>query len=167
MEKNRDASEVSPDRQFVWVDPARPSIRTIFTARVRLAGEDIDRADIQEGLRITTRAYEAMKNHAEARNIHFLVVMIPTKERVYCGYLKETGASIPDALLTLCDDEERVRAQLAELFAAKGIGFVDVRPALQAEVHAHAAIYPQDSDGHPTAEGYRAIARAAFAALPR
>lgn len=167
MEKDRMASGLPPDRQMVWVDPAAPSIRTIFTAQKRLEALDSRRPDVQEGLRITMRAHEAMKANADARKIRLLVVVIPTKERVYCGYLKQCGASMPESLIALCDEEERVTTEIEAFLAARGIEFVDTREALEERVRAHRTIYPQDDDGHPTSEGYRAIARAVFDALQR
>jgi acetyltransferase AlgX (SGNH hydrolase-like protein) len=167
MEKERLASGVSPDQQMVWADPADSAIRTIFTARKRLEALDTRRLDVQEGLRITERAFETMKASAGARSIRVLVVVIPTKERVYCAYLNGTGASMPGSLTEVCDDEERVTAEIENSLVSKGIEFVDTRKALEEGVRAHRAIYPQDGDGHPTAEGHRAIARAVFEELRR
>lgn len=65
LEKDRLAAQVNPDSQMVWVDPADHSVRTIFMAQRWLLRLDTGNPDIHEGLRITKRAFEALKAHAD------------------------------------------------------------------------------------------------------
>ena len=95
------------------------------------------------------------------------MVLIPTKERVYCPYLAQCGDPIPPALARLCDAEDRVKEDVVDFFESKGIVYVDVTQALSDAARRHALIYPQDSDNHPVAAGYAVIAGAVFDALQR
>jgi hypothetical protein len=167
LEKDRLATQSAPESQMVWVDPADHSIRTIFTAQRRLAVLETRRPDIQEGLRITKRAFEAMKVHVGARGARLLVVLIPTKERAYCPYLEHCGNPMPAALVRLCAVEERVKGDVIDFFESRGIDYVDVTQALSDEARRHTPIYPQDSDGHPAPAGHAVIARVVFDALQR
>jgi len=167
LERDRLAAQVTPDSQMVWVDPADHSVRTIFTAKRRLSALDTRRPNIQEGLRISKRAFEAIKAHAAARGVRLLVVLIPTKEQAYSRYLEQCGSPMPAALIRLCAVEARVKGDMVEFLESKGIGYVDVTQALAEATQRHVPIYPQNSDSHPVGAGYGVIARAVFDALQR
>jgi hypothetical protein len=164
-EKDRLASQVTPDVQMIWIDPSKHSVRTIFTPQLRLSALDPQLPSVQEGLRITKRAFTSLRSDADAQGAQLLVVLIPTKERAYCHYLKDSGAHMPNALVRLCDAEQRDKEDLEQFFATREIEYVDVTGALEEKIHEHVQIYPTDSDGHPQATGYSLIARAVYDAV--
>ena len=166
-EQERIASRVTPDRQMIWTDPSRDSVRTIFTARVSLSALDTRRPIVREGLRITKRVFTSLKSDADAQGMKLLVVLIPTKERAYCRYLKKSGGDIPDAFFRLCDVEEQVKKELMLFFATKSIAYVDVSLAMEEQIEKHLQIYPKNSDTHPEAAGYGVIARVVYDAVRR
>jgi len=92
--------------------------------------------------------------------VKLLVVLIPTKERVYCDYLRKSGDTLPGSFMPLCGAEDQVKADLTKHLADGGIAFVDVLRPLQERVARHEQIYPTNADGHPLAAGYGAMARA-------
>jgi hypothetical protein len=161
------ASKMSADQRMSWTDPADPTVKTVFTAHGRLWVQDVSRPIVAEGVSITKRAFAALKDDADAQGMRLLVVLIPTRERVYCPYLQRSGAALPPAHQKLCAAEEAVKADIVQALRAKGIRFVDVAPALEAQVERHVPIYPPTSDGHPTPLGHRAIADAVHAALAK
>ena len=164
-EKDRKASQVTSDVQMIWFDPYNPSVRTIFTPQLRLSAEDPKLSSVQEGMRITKQAFASLKNGAEAQGAKLLVVLIPTKERAFCRYLEESGEHIPNAFFRLCDAEQQDKEDLEHFFSTRGIAYVDVTGALEEKIYEHVKIYPADSDAHPQAIGYAAIARRVYETL--
>lgn len=154
------ARQMPVDERMSWSDPAKPELKTVFTPRDRLWVQDLTQANVREGMAITQRAFAAIKDEADKRKLPLLVVLIPTRERAYCPYLKSTGATLPPSYVKLCEVEDATKAELVKALSAKGIGYVDSTSALEAEVAKHVQIYPPTSDGHPTALGHKAIAEA-------
>ena len=167
MEQKGLAAKMTADQRMSWSDPAAPSVMTVFTPQQRASAEDMSQPNVREGMQLTQRAFAAIKDEADKQGVPLLVVLIPTREKVYCPYLKATGATLPPAFQKLCEIEEANKAELVQAFNAKGIAFVDASPALEAEVARHIQIYPPTSDGHPTSLGHKAIAESVLAALKR
>lgn len=164
-ERDRAALQVTPDRQMIWIDPFGQSVRTIFTPQLRLSALDPQLPSVQEGLRITKRAFASLKRDADAQGAQLLVILIPTKERAYCRYLKDSGQHIPNTLIRLCDAEGRVKEDLVHFFATSKIAYVDVTAAMEEQIYRHVQIYPTDSDAHPQVTGYSVIAHAVYDAV--
>jgi lysophospholipase L1-like esterase len=162
------ADKMTADQRMSWSDPAAPGVTTVFTALQRMTAQDTaSQPNAREGLQIAKRAFAAIKDEADKQGVALLVVLIPTRERVYCPYLKATGATLPPAYLKLCQIEEANKAELVQALGAKGIAHVDPTGAMEAQVEKHVQIYPPTSDGHPTSLGHRVIAESVWAALKR
>jgi lysophospholipase L1-like esterase len=159
-EQKNVAVRSSPDAQFPWVDRVRPQVRTTFRPQGRLAVLDLQARGVQEGLRISKLALTGLRAEADRQGVKLLVMLIPTKERVYCDYLTKSGDTLPGSFTQLCGAEDRVKAELVRHMGDGGIAFVDVLPPLQERVARHEQIYPANADGHPLALGYGAMARA-------
>ncbi len=164
-EQKKMADQMDLDHRMNWSDPAAPEIKTVFTAFDRVWVQDLSQPNVREGMQITQRAFAALKDEADKQGVELLVVLIPTRERVYCPYLKASGAKLPASHLKVCEFEEAAKAALVQSLNAKGIRYVDAVGALEAQAAKHVQIYPPTSDGHPTALGHRAIAEAVDAAL--
>jgi len=167
MEQKNLAGQMTADQRMSWFDPAAPAVMTVFTAHQRGSAQDQSQPSVREGMQITKRAFAAIKDEADKQGVALMVVLIPTRERVYCPYLKTTGATLPVAYLKLCQFEEANKAELVQALNAKGIPVVDSTPALEAQVERHVQIYPPTSDGHPTALGHKAIAESVLTALKK
>jgi lysophospholipase L1-like esterase len=163
--KNEAAPEVPADRQMPWTDPSAVAVQSIFTPQRRLSVLDPRQPRVQQGLRITKRAFAAIKSEADEGGRRLLVVLIPTKERAYCRYLQDTRAQLPAAFSELCRAEDQIKAELLDFFTAASIEHVDATAAMEERIRQHIRIYPQDADGHPQRAGYGAIARAVHEAL--
>jgi lysophospholipase L1-like esterase len=155
---------MTADQRMGWSDPAAPAVKTVFTSKGRLAVQDQALPSVREGLRISKRALAALKDEADQQGVQLLVVLIPTRERVYCRYLKATAATLPPAHLKLCDAEDAAKSDIVQALVAKGIRHVDATGALEAQAERHAPIYPPTTDGHPTPLGHRVIADVVHAA---
>lgn len=164
-EQDRIALQMPPDQRAIWIDPNQDSVRTIFTPQIRLSAMDLRQPKIQEGLRITKRAFATLQQDADAQGTKLLIALIPTKERVYCRYLKDSGWHLPGAFANLCDTEEQIKKDLALFFATEHIAYVDVTEAMEAQSYQHIQLYPKDSDGHPLAAGYGVIAHTIYDAI--
>lgn len=166
-EQDRMALQATPDQQMIWIDPSKDSVRTIFKPQMRLNAMNTLRPRVQGGLRITKRAFASLQKEADAQGRKLLIVLIPTKERVYSRYIKDSGGRMPNTYASLCDAEERIKQELVLFFAAEKIAYVDVTEAMEKQTYQHAPIYPKDSDGHPLATGYGVIARTVYDAMRR
>lgn len=159
-EARRLAARTTPDHQLVWIDPIDRGVRTVFTPLRRLNQLHMETEIPRSGLRITMDAFSAMQSVTQNADVRLLVVFIPTKEFVYCPYVIESGQTLPPAFRSLCEEEARLEARLKALFQESGIEFLSAVTPLRKLVQRHEQIYPRDTDGHPTARGYRAIATA-------
>jgi hypothetical protein len=161
-EQDRMALQATPDQQMIWIDPSKDSVRTIFKPQMKLSVLDVEHPMVQEGMRITKRAFTSLRKETDAQGTQLLIVLIPTKERVYCRYLKETGGRMPNTFVSLCDAEDRIKEDLEGFFAIEKIAYVDVTKAMEEQAYQHIQIYPKDTDGHPLAIGYGVIAHTIY-----
>ena len=160
------ASQVAPDRQMMWVDPSNQAVRAIFTPQLILSALDPRLPSVRKGFRITTRAFSTMKGEAIVQGAQMLVVLIPTRERAYCDYIKSSSDQLPRAFAMLCDAEDQMKAELVKFFVIEEIAHVDTTAALEDAVRKHVPIYPE-ADGHPLESGQQIIAHVASDAVNR
>jgi lysophospholipase L1-like esterase len=159
LERQRIARQSVPDVQWAWSDPAQPGVRTIFTPQHRLAAIDLTSGSVHEGLQISRRALAAIQSEADQQGVKLLVVLIPTKERAYCAYLKQATTSLPVSHAKLCDAESRTKTELTRSLDEHKVRYVDVSTALEASIAKHVQLYPTDSDGHLQSTGYGVMAQ--------
>jgi lysophospholipase L1-like esterase len=167
LEQDRMALQVSQDQQMTWLDPEDVSVRTIFKPQRMLSVLDNRRPMVIEGLRITKHAFTSLQKEADDQGANLLIALIPTKERVYCRYIKDSGGHLPNSYTSLCDAEERMKEDLIRFFTTKKIAYIDVSGAMEKQTYQHIQIYPKNLDGHPLATGYGVIARTVYDAMQR
>lgn len=144
---------------------ADQGILEAFRPKGLLVNLDQDSAGVNEGMRITFELLSEMKQRCAAKNVGFLVAVIPTKEMVFADLL-EQRAELPlaDTIARLLAHERKARdASFARLRQA-GIAYVDVLPALR-EARSKQLYARTPNDMHPGANGYRVIGEAIAAAL--
>ena len=159
-EQDRMARQAGPDTWLLWKDRAEPARRTIFKPKPRLSGVDLNLGPVREGMQISQRAFAELKVQARRSNVGLLTVLIPTKERAYCQYLIKSGETLSETFARLCEAEAKANAEFKAFLGAQGIEHLDVLPVLEARIDRHVQVYPANSDGHPNATGYAAIAEA-------
>jgi lysophospholipase L1-like esterase len=138
--------------------------RTVLTTAYRLLAVDLDDPGIREGLRLTRLALERGASACAAARVRFLVLVIPTKERVYADRMRSAQPLDP-AYARLVGMEDRVREAILAGCTADGIECVDALPPLAAAVDAGTAVYPSTTESHPSARGYRVLAELVAARL--
>lgn len=131
-------------------------LRTIFTSPYRLAALDLDDPRIGEGLRISLEAMRRMSDRAADGGLRLLVLLIPTKERVFEGRWPEPSQSYR----RLIDNEARLWEIVMRFLDGNGIAYVDALPALRDQLERQVQPYPVSDDGHPGPSGHLAIAQA-------
>lgn len=147
----------SPNEYWVWNDPELTKARTIFTPKLRLFALDTSNPAINEGIAITKRVIQRIGAIGEENNWNIYIILIPTKEFVYCDLVK-VRSDFPKDFERLCEAESNIRSNLLQQMHLEEIEVIDTMPALQAEAKAHVQIYPQNDDGHPNGYGYSVIA---------
>lgn len=131
-------------------------MRTVFTSTYRLSAIDQSDPRIMEGLQISLRALEKAHARAEAAEIRFIVLLIPTKESVFAVITRDP----PEALRRLGEKESLARRTMTEFLDARGVEYLDALPALRTQLAAGPQPYHIDHDGHPNEHGHRVIAAA-------
>lgn len=162
------ASYVAADRAWASDEPALGAVAgqgaatTVLTPGLRLLALDLADPRIAEGARLTELFMQSIDQLVRQRGRHLLVVFIPTKESVYAASAGLPMTASHQRLVTM---EAEVRRRIGGFLANQQIAYVDALPALQAAAQRGAALYPADSDGHPTAIGYAVIAQSVASTL--
>jgi len=143
-----------------FVFDADSRFRTVFlNAEAYAMGMDLDDARIREGERITEAVLRSAQSELRARDIRFLVVLVPTKETVYALLMKNQH-NVPDAYLELLRKEQRMIDHIEAFLRNEGTEFVNTTAALRASFEKGVRPFPPSDNTHPNADGYRAIAEA-------
>jgi hypothetical protein len=137
-----------------------PDWRTILTAPYRLRGEDDRDPRIRLGFEVSRQALVAIAERCHTNGVPLLVVLIPTKENVFSGRVR--NLSDYPGMQQLLADEERLKGELISEMRSHGVEYLDLLKVLQSAV---AQPYPEDIDGHPNATGYQIIATQVAASL--
>jgi hypothetical protein len=138
---------------------------TGFTPLLRLKALDLRDDRVREGLRLSLDRLERMAEECRTTGVHFLVLLIPTKERVYASWLADRH-DLPehDTFRTLLKNEKEANQRVREQLDRSGIRYLDLEAPLR-EAAGLAAIYPANEDGHPNSDGYAVISQAVAGAI--
>lgn len=141
-------------------DTAAP---TVLTPRYRWVTVNAKDPRVHEGLRIAQEALLEMKNRTKEAGVEFLVVLIPTKERVYEELVNANkGSTIFNQLVV---DEEVLEKGLVQFFERERIRYLPLLPSLKLALWSGLAPYPNNSDGHPNGTGYQVLSECIAAYL--
>jgi len=151
-----------PELGFVYKEE---SIKTLLSPSYRKDSVNLSDPRTSEGWRITEKQFREMADKARINNIEFVIAVIPTKEMVYGAYILGNNYGISKALNEYVGMETDLKNKLFLLCKGLRIQCVDVLPGLVAKLNDKVAIYPQELDGHPIPEGYRAIAETLYKSL--
>jgi hypothetical protein len=147
-----------PDDMIVVEGSDAP--RSILTPRMRYAGVDPRDTRIQQGIALTIRRFEEMNERCERANCKFIVVLLPTKERVY--YPAAHSHRENTQLTKLNEAELRVTKQLLDVFKEDGIESIDPTNCLLGCLSPPGGMNPyfESMNAHFSAAGHKAIASA-------
>lgn len=113
---------------------------------------------IKSAMEITKRVFSDMRSVASKNGMRLIVVLIPTKERVYSQLMKKAGyidryPRLGDAI----DQENLVRDEIEGDLTQLKIETLDLLPSLEASVGEN-DLFPR-TDSHPNKQGYLVIAK--------
>jgi hypothetical protein len=161
----------SPERRFFAIKNGQvkyPEIfeifevdqyKTVFTPEYRFIAMNLDDPRIAEGLSISLKALDQMKKQADANHFELLVLLIPTKERVFSAVLDHYNLDPSESMQWLLEQESRLNEQVQTFLSQHNIPFLDAEPALKRILMEGKQPYFVDADGHLNAIGHHAIAR--------
>ena len=161
VQKNRVAS----NRSYIVFEAG--DIRTILTPQYRLTALDLNDPRIQEGRRLTFQVISLMHAETIKHEVKFVVLLLPTKELVYKQILNNITALGDTLYDELINNELKFWEKTKNFCFDQGIECIDVLPAMRQILDAKRNPYASSSDGHPNAEGYRAIANAIIVGLSK
>ncbi len=147
------------DLNWSWSDPASSAVNTVFQPGPIFAAQNLNTPEVQEGLKLTQRALLELKELADKRGSQMLLVLIPTKEQVYCPALAQRGVKLPLAHEKLCGAERKMVAELTRFAGENRLALVDTTPALTQKVERGTQVYLSSRDGHMVAAGNEVVAR--------
>jgi lysophospholipase L1-like esterase len=144
------------------LDINKPKIHTAFSPIYIFKNENLEDVNVQEGINISLKLFIDMNSICKSNGIHFVVLLIPTKENVYSKYIKENKSlKNSDIIDNILNYESIINSFFKEEFKNHNILFVDVLEDLRNAVDKK-RIYNSNEDGHPNEYGYEIIARALY-----
>jgi lysophospholipase L1-like esterase len=146
-------AQAYPDRGAVFESR---QAKTVLTPAYRLLALNLADPRIAEGLRIATSLLPRIASASARSGATPIIFLLPTKEMVYARLME--GRAIPDSYRKLIQYETAVRTELIAACARAGIAYLDPLPALQSAAADSRHIYPDNSDGHPSPDGYQLLA---------
>ena len=163
-ESDRAWATAHPEDGFVYDDGR---LATVFHSRYRLAAVDSSLPKIREGLRITLAALEEIARRLQAEDAELLVVLLPTKERVFArAVASAAGEPAPPASYGRgVREEQQIATGLARHLERLGVRVLEPLARLEDAVAAGEPIFPENADGHFTPAGYGRVAEAIAGAI--
>ncbi len=152
------------DQQWSAVFKNRDSIT--FTPSHRLASNDHSNRAIQVAQSILEKAIGEFDELAEKFSLPILVALIPTKETVFAERVKAEIRDIPTQFSQLVSEEAKtIESVKVMLQNRRRLRLIDTTDALRRSLRKGLIPYPVDSNGHPNAIGYSAIADVIFSEI--
>lgn len=156
-----------------WADPRydvgllyneHASQGTVFLVGTRFTPTDLENKAISEGMRLTSVLLNEMAIEAKKASTTVVIVIIPTKSRVYYDRVKEK-AETNMLYSKSVKNEDEIRTLLTDICIKAKIYCIDVLPAMQIALDRGEIIYPNSIDDHPNANGYHVYGQAVQAGL--
>ncbi|HXA96469.1 MAG TPA: SGNH/GDSL hydrolase family protein [Candidatus Dormibacteraeota bacterium] len=151
----RAAAAAAADSRHIVYPVEEGGWRTILSGPYRGQAQDARDPRIRLGFEIMREALARIAARARSARARLLVVLIPTKERVFVARVGVVDRY--PGLREVVADETRWRRDLIADLLARDIDHLDVLGHLQA---APAQPYYEDVDGHPNEVGHEIIAAA-------
>jgi hypothetical protein len=137
-----------------------PTLIGSESARGAAVAMDTKNPRIASALNRTIAVLQSVNAACEADDCGFMVLIIPSRARVYQRFLESESLRIPPPIDAMLANERRVVDTLTRSLNASGIGFTDACENLVHQLDRSAGVYPSWNDEHPLAAGYQAYADA-------
>lgn len=136
----------------------------IALGRIKLNKEcmDMNSPHIQMAYEMLKEFFVEAKKSTALNNMHFGVLFIPSKARLYYKYLKQKDYCLPEDYEDLVNNEDELKAMTSGFLENTGIPFIDVLPDMENALLKHGDLYPSWDDGHPILIGYEVYTESAY-----
>jgi hypothetical protein len=142
------------------------NIREAFRPKGVLKGLDQDSQQVREGMRITFQLIKEMNDICCAKNIQFVVAIIPTKESVFAEYLEHNKQlKMHEEIDSLIQNELQARSKLFVFLKNANIQYVDLLEPMKRAIERQGIYASSAVDMHPNNNGYKVIAESLAAHL--
>ena len=141
---------------------ASGQLLTRVDVRPGLGTLDLDDLRVAEGLRLTLDSLDEIAAVCRKHGVRLLVVLIPSKVRVFRDALLRTEDA--DLAERVTWNEQAAMVAILRRLNANRVEYVDVLEDLRQRA-TQPGLYPPSANQHPTREGYRVIAESVARAL--
>ena len=142
-----------------WKVNFSDGVTTVFTPALRMYSNDRRYSTVNVGYKIMAKVAAFIAGHAEKSTMKAVFIIIPTKEFVYAEKIRRDNIKARQDYVDLVEHEAKNIEDLASsIKKLSGAVYVDVPAALQKAALGNQMLYPINSNGHPMATGYDAIA---------
>ena len=146
-----------PPESEQWDVTFRDGVHAVFTPKLRLASNDSSPV-VRAGYRRMEKSARLMADMAQQVGCEILFTIIPTKELVYALKVRDESIAPPaDYQRLVTQEREYIRIFSNTLGNIEGARYIDVAEPLQRAAMGNVNLYPDNSNSHPVAEGYRVI----------
>jgi lysophospholipase L1-like esterase len=144
-----------------------PDFATILVPAPRQKAMDLDDPRIEEGLRISHQSLLEMNHAAQSHAIELVVLLIPTKERVFYEFYPAYNRVASESMSRLVKQEDEMRRRTLGFLGEQKIAYIDLLPRIQNCLAKSEQPYFKDSDNHFNAIGNEVVAKAVDEYLTR
>lgn len=147
---------------FSYVDADNPLLSTALSPSYRFQTLNLADPQTKEGWRITQGRLLEIKKKFDDAGIPLVILILPTKEKIYLEYIKASGRPIPDPFTTYAANEIELLTTVEKFCQDNGFRCVEILPDMVKAMQSGTMLYLSDPDGHPQASGYRVIGEALY-----
>jgi hypothetical protein len=153
------ATAFPPSPEDRWKVRFNDGVQTVFSPATRMYSNDRRYATVRTGYKIMEEIANVIAIYAEKSRIKVIYTIIPTKEYVYAGKIRQAKLKPPGLYRELVKNETKNISEFAAaLRRLPGALYADVASALQKAALDHQSLYPPNVNGHPVEKGYDVIA---------
>lgn len=143
-----------------WPVSFPDGVKTVFTPQLRGVSNDRESPVVAAGYQIMAEVARRIVALPELGETPVVFTVVPTKELAYARKVEEAGLTPPPAHAILLRNERANITQLADqLRSLPRATYVDLVTHLQEAALQPVALYPEDANGHPVADGYAVIGK--------
>jgi lysophospholipase L1-like esterase len=143
---------------FYLYENKKYNINLAFETRKHPIGLYLDNPKVKEGMQITFDILNEMQTICQKNNIKFVIVIIPTKERVYKKLILE-DKKLSKIFQKHLSEETKVDMLTQSFLKENKIPYINSIPYLEKASYKK-QLYPNNYEDHPKRNGYRVIAEA-------
>lgn len=156
----RSLSNEYPDLAYVY--DTTKQFETVLSPSYRTDAVDLEHPAASEGWRITKERYRFIKQRLSEAGVPLIIVIIPTKEKVYLEYMKSQNQEVPETFSNYDGKETKLLEQIQNFCAEESLTCISMLDTMRDAMIAGEDIYGETMDGHPRAPGYAVIGKKAY-----